>query len=63
MTVGLLGGGCQFKVLEMLRKLCCTIPELKHDAKGTCTEVGQARAYKDASTAGTVLKNSQTWHG
>lgn len=57
------GGGCQFEVLPMLRKLHCTRPGLKHDAKGTCIDVGQARAYEDASTAGTVLKHSQTWHG
>lgn len=50
----------QFKVLKIMRKLCCTTPESEHAAKGTRTEVGQVRAYKDASSAGTEL--SQGWH-
>lgn len=52
----------QFKVLKIVRKLCCTTPESEHDAKGTCTELGQVRAYKGASTAGAELKHSQGWH-
>jgi len=47
----------------MLRKLCCTTPELEYDAKGRHTEIGQAGADEDPSTAGTGLKHSQTWHG
>lgn len=55
-------GFFQFKVIEIMRKLCCTAPESEHDDKGTCIEVGQVRAYKDASTAGAELKHSQTRH-
>lgn len=54
-------GFFQFKVIEIMRKLCCTAPESEHGDKGTCIEVGQVRAHKDASTAGAELKHSQTW--
>lgn len=54
MFVVLLGFFIRFKVLGMLNKLCCTTAELEHDTKDTWMEVGQARAYDDASTAGTV---------
>lgn len=63
-TVALLGLVWFFsvQVLKFMRKLCCTTPESEHDANGTCTEVGQVRAYKSASTAGAELKHSQGWH-